>query len=338
MKLSNKNEKDWSHWHDRLHKKLLSNKTLLPKHSALLISLSGGQDSMAMVKLIIDLGRIYSWKLHIWHGNHGWHKKSCQIAKELESWCTDRNLSFYTNATTKTKTKTELSAREWRYQNLIQTVEEISTTETGTKCRHILTGHTSSDKAETFIMNLARGAHLKGLSSLKETRLLNQKIQLVRPILIFSRSETLKICQDLKIPVWVDPSNESNIFSRNRIRNEILPVLEDLHPGCTQRISNLSEKFNSYKEDQASIAILALSAISKEKGLCKLTMASIPVTARETILSAWLNQHGIFFLAAKQLNIISLKIIGNSPGSIDLTKGWKISWCRRYINLKQTSP
>ena len=87
MSLHNNSKKPWSLWQQRLHKELKRTKTLLPAGSSLLISVSGGQDSIAMLQLISDLQRLYKWKLHVWHGDHGWHEKSKIIAVELEQWC-----------------------------------------------------------------------------------------------------------------------------------------------------------------------------------------------------------------------------------------------------------
>ena len=58
---------------------------LLPSGSALLIAVSGGQDSMALLGLLRDLQRLHHWNLQIWHGDHGWNKQSKQVASELST-------------------------------------------------------------------------------------------------------------------------------------------------------------------------------------------------------------------------------------------------------------
>ena len=68
----------------RLHKRLKQNKALLPSNSKLLLAISGGQDSMALLKLIIDLRRLYKWQVEIWHGDHQWHSKSKETEEELK--------------------------------------------------------------------------------------------------------------------------------------------------------------------------------------------------------------------------------------------------------------
>ena len=76
MSQSSQNDRSWSKWHMRLHKRLKQNKSLLPSNSTILLAISGGQDSMALLKLIIDLKRLHKWQVEIWHGDHQWHASS----------------------------------------------------------------------------------------------------------------------------------------------------------------------------------------------------------------------------------------------------------------------
>ena len=70
----------------RLHKRLKQYKSLLPSNSTILLAISGGQDSIALLKLIIDLKRLHKWQGEIWHGNHQWHAKSEKTKEELKLW------------------------------------------------------------------------------------------------------------------------------------------------------------------------------------------------------------------------------------------------------------
>ena len=76
------NKTSWSKWHKRLHQRLKNNNSLLPSNSTLLLAISGGQDSMALLKLINDLKRLYDWEIEVWHGDHNWHENSEQINVE----------------------------------------------------------------------------------------------------------------------------------------------------------------------------------------------------------------------------------------------------------------
>ena len=131
----------------------------------------------------------------------------------------------------------EEKARNWRYKNLIKKANLLSSNNLGFPCKRILTGHTATDRAETIIMNLARGTDLIGLSTLKEHRTLENNIDLARPLLIFNRNETLEICKEFNLPIWIDPSNENINLTRNKIRKEILPILNSIYKGADSRKS-----------------------------------------------------------------------------------------------------
>ena len=113
-------QKNWSSWHHQLHKEILSKKMLIPKGSNILVSVSGGQDSMALLTLINDLKKLHNWSISVWHGDHQWHKQSSIYALELKSYCEDRNISFYFDQAKKENISSEEKAREWRYKNYVK--------------------------------------------------------------------------------------------------------------------------------------------------------------------------------------------------------------------------
>ena len=82
-------QQGWSRWHHRFHRHLLDQPALLPAQARLLVAVSGGQDSMALLRLLLDR-HLHHWTLHVWHGDHGWHGGSGTIASDLAAWCTDQ--------------------------------------------------------------------------------------------------------------------------------------------------------------------------------------------------------------------------------------------------------
>ena len=170
--MSDKNltQKKWLSWHHLLHREFLSKKTLIPKGSNILISVSGGQDSMALLTLIDDLKKIHNWSISVWHGDHQWHKKSSLYALELKSYCEGKNIPFYFDKADKENILTEEKAREWRYQKLCEIAKTTLKEKQQNKNIYLLTGHTSTDNAETFILNLSRGSNFAGLSNIENKR------------------------------------------------------------------------------------------------------------------------------------------------------------------------
>ena len=144
---------------------------------------------MALLQLLLDLRRLHHWELKLWHGDHGWHEGSQQIASELQNWCMHQGLPLLVSQAGPVEAKTEATARDWRYQELLSHCNNLA-------CDAV-TAHTASDRAETVLMNLARGSDLAGISSLPIKRALraNQPDSPIvrRPLQEFSRSETSAI-------------------------------------------------------------------------------------------------------------------------------------------------
>ena len=336
MSQSVPNDSSWSKWHMRLHKKLKERKSLLPKNSTLLLAISGGQDSMALLKLIIDLKRLYQWQIEVWHGDHQWHNKSKKIETELKVWCLKHKIPFHSNHAKKEDVINEGMARDWRYKQLIMKAKLLSSKNTYFPCRRILTGHTSTDRAETILMNLARGADLIGLSTLKEQRALDNNLDLARPLLIFNRDETLQICKEFNLPIWIDPSNANMKFTRNRIRNEVLPILNSIYKGADSRIASVAYRLESYNEDQQLLAKIAIEFCKGEQinSLSRKKIIDLPNSIRKVILSNWLKTVGVKRVTYLQIEEINNKISAKkAPGMIHLHGDFLITWNKEAIYI-----
>ena len=101
MSNQNSTKKNWTSWHHLLHKEILGNKKLIPNGANLLIAVSGGQDSMALLNLINDIKMQHNWFVNVWHGDHQWHEKSSKYALELKSYCEAKTLTFYVDQANK---------------------------------------------------------------------------------------------------------------------------------------------------------------------------------------------------------------------------------------------
>ena len=319
----------WTSWHDRLHRRLLMQPQLLPKGSSLLLAVSGGQDSMALLALLQDLAPLHGWSLSLWHGDHGWHDNSSRIAAELSSWCQKWQLSLQVDQAAPGEVPSEAKARQWRYERLAQRGRLTGA--------DVVTGHTANDRAETMLLQLARGSDLAGLAGLPSVRPLSMEGPLLRrPLLHLQRHDTLQICRELALPIWEDPSNQSPEFSRNRIRQEVLPVLEALHPGSTQRMSDLAERVSQVRDSQTELSRMALKLLQTAAGLDRRGLGTLGSATRRLLLAQWLQQQGVPALPASQLNELSRRLDNGAPGgAADLAGGWQLSWRGGELVLQQ---
>lgn len=206
----------WTPLHATIHS-LLKARQLLPKGARVLAAVSGGQDSLCLLRLLLDLQPKWGWQLAIAHCDHRWQGDAGNadfVWQVAIAW----QLPVYL-ATAATPTETEAAARQWRYAELGAIAQQHD-------FGFVVTGHTASDRAETLLYNLMRGSGADGLQAMTWSRTLVADIQLVRPLLTITRSETGNFCKQQTIPIWQDPANQDLRFARSRIRQELLPYLQ----------------------------------------------------------------------------------------------------------------
>lgn len=206
----------WTQLHARVHT-VIKQRQLLQPHQAILVAVSGGQDSLCLLQLLCDLRCHWSWDLAVAHCDHHW-STDVGLAEHVAQVIQDLGLPYY-QTVAPSLSETEATARQWRYQALSQIA-----TQAGFEV--VVTGHTRSDRAETFLFNLLRGTGIDGLAALTWERFLTPEVKLVRPLLAVSRSETGEFCQRLQLPVWEDATNRNLNYARNRIRGELIPYLQ----------------------------------------------------------------------------------------------------------------
>lgn len=206
----------WTNLHARLHTTLKQTK-LISKADKILMAVSGGQDSICLLKLLLDLQPKWDLEIAIGHCDHQW-STDLGIADFVQEIAKEWKIPFYLKTAINLK-ETEAAARKWRYQALQEIAQEQD-------FNIIVTGHTQSDRAETLLYNLIRGSGVEGLSALSWKRELNPTLSLVRPLLNVSRTETGEFCQQLQLPVWDDQANHNLKYARNRIRTQVLPYLK----------------------------------------------------------------------------------------------------------------
>ena len=325
----------WSPDHLRLHRWLRRRPALLPAEAPLLLAVSGGQDSMALTGLLLGLRRHHGWRLHLWHGDPRRRPESAAQAAALAAWAAGQGLEIQLERADPAPAG-EAQARLWRYACLERQARQLG-------CGHVLTGHTASDRAETMLFNLARGSDRRGLTTPRASRSLGAEPgapRLVRPLLAFSRADTARICRDLGLPVWLDPGNTDPRFARNRIRAEVLPVLEALHPGAGRRISALAERWGEELEAEEELLALALEVLSQPvegpavAALARPRLTALAPASQGRLLQAWLTRLRGQPLASESLAQLLARLASNGgPGRMDVGNGWQLRWERSTLVL-----
>ncbi|MEJ2721504.1 MAG: tRNA lysidine(34) synthetase TilS [bacterium] len=212
---------------------------LVRSRSLVLAAVSGGADSMAMLSILHTLSTDLDFQLAVGHFNHKLRgpadaKKERRIAADAARAL---GLSFHYGeadvgaSALETGDSLEEAARRVRYGFLTGTAERLG-------AAHIATGHSRDDQAETVLMRIMRGAGIRGLAGIPTKR---GGGLIIRPVLVLGRQELRAYCEKRRVPFVDDPSNTDRRFLRNRIRLDLLPLLEsEYHAGVTDSLLRLS--------------------------------------------------------------------------------------------------
>lgn len=214
---------------------------MLSKGDRVLIGVSGGADSIALLEFFVSVKEKYDLDICVAHVEHGIRgEDSVNDAEFVENYCKKLGVNFYLktidapNLAKKAKMGVEEYSRMARY-DFFNTIE----------CDKIATAHNLTDNIETLLFRLARGTGLKGACSIPAVR-----GKIIRPFIEVSSGEIRKWCNDNNIPYRVDCTNSDSAYSRNLIRLEILPLFEKLNANYQDNIENFISDVN---EDYAFI-------------------------------------------------------------------------------------
>ena len=199
----------------------------------MLIAVSGGADSVALLFLLHQVADEMGLSLQAAHLDHALRDASRDDARFVEQLCAGLGVPLtmarrdVAEIARRCKGNLEEIARKVRRDFLTLTAQENN-------CHLIALGHHADDQAETFLMRLLRGASPAGLASM---RMVNGSV--VRPLLPFRRAELLAYLKEMGVAWREDESNLDPMFTRNRIRHHLLPLLESFNPNISGQLAGL---------------------------------------------------------------------------------------------------
>jgi len=262
-----------------------------------LVAVSGGADSVALVRALHRLSVGGEGRLMVAHFNHGLRgAESDGDQAFVEELGRELGLRVVAERSEGGKERgrdganSEESLRELRYQFLARVADESG-------ARYVATAHTADDQVETVMHNILRGTGLAGLAGVPRTRPLTGAATLIRPLLCVSRAEVLEYLAGLGQGYREDSSNASTEYTRNRIRRELLPYLEsNFNPQVREALTRLSQIAGAANEWMEHEAQLALGAMVRpmEDGieLDAHALGSQPAFLAQLVLRALWRQQG----------------------------------------------
>lgn len=220
----------------------IKEQNLLQPHSTLIVGLSGGPDSVFLLHALKALQEEYSLTLIVAHLDHQWrpdsHKDALfcqQLARDLALSCIVQTASEMPIAKKPTGSQ-EALGRQLRRAFFEQLAHEYS-------AQAIALAHHADDQQETFFIRLLRGATISGLASIRPSH-----NNYIRPLLSITKEEILAYLHEHALDYLVDPTNKHNTYLRNKIRNQIVPLLKladcRFEKNCIKTIAHIQETDN----------------------------------------------------------------------------------------------
>lgn len=297
---------------------------LLKKGDTVLIGVSGGTDSLTLLYVLNYLKKEFQLKLHIAHLDHMLRRDSAndrkfveKTAQKLDIPATCEKINIKEIAK---KGSLEEICRNARLDFLFKAAKNI-------KADKIALGHNLDDQAETVLMRLLRGSGLYGLSGILPKRKI-YGFTVIRPLLEVKRKEIAAFLKRKKIRPRVDSSNSQDIYLRNKIRNQLLPVLEkDYNRNIKQVLSNTAESIVNDYDFLSQVSVETAKRLGPNinlKRFSRLHTAIQRMVLRREICRLKGNTRGIGFRHIQEIEDLILnrprKSLVDLPGNIRVKK------------------
>lgn len=213
----------------------------IPENGKIILGLSGGADSVFLLNLCLHLQKTHPFAIIVAHVNHGIRgKESDQDATFAKNLAKKNALSFQLKKINKQPAgNTEEQFRKIRYDFFEKLRKKH-------KANLILTAHHLNDNIETVLLNLTRGCHLDGLKGME---IIDPKRHLLRPLLTTPKSEILKYLKKHRVPHREDSTNQNTDYSRNRIRQNVIPELKKINKNLEKSFLQNITNFKSVREN-----------------------------------------------------------------------------------------
>lgn len=209
---------------------------LIEKNDSIVVGVSGGPDSMTLLSILLKLKEEFNLKIYVAHVNHMLRENAIKDEEYVKEFCEKNNIEIFikkaniSEIAQKEKIGLEEAGRNVRYNFFEEVLKN-------TESNKIAIAHNLNDKVETIIMNTLRGSGVSGLKGIEAKRK-----KYIRPLIEIERYEIEKYCIENKINPRHDESNDDNTYTRNKIRNIVIPYIKnEFNPNIIKTLNRLSE-------------------------------------------------------------------------------------------------
>lgn len=306
---------------------------MIAEGDTVIVGISGGADSVCLLLVLLELQREISFAIRAVHVEHGIRgEESREDAAFVKRLCEDKKIPFIQynynvpQIAKERGTSEEEAGRMLRYEVFGKEAEKFLQGK-------ISVAHNQNDNAETMLHHLIRGSHLRGLTGIPPVR-----GKIIRPLLCVSREEIEAYLQEKKQDYRTDATNFETVYTRNRIRHEVLPVLEEINPSAVSHMVRTAEALREtqeYLDIQAEILAEQTVHFKGSEALIETEkLKSVPNLLRNQVLYQCLVRLAYFRKDIAEVHITDLwKLSGRQVGkSICLPYG--LAAVREYGGIR----
>ncbi len=240
---------------------------MLQPGDRVVVGVSGGADSMALLHVLWELQRDLQLFLCVAHFDHGLRAEGPAEKSFVQEASLRLGIPFISQKGDVREKKEhqrltlQEAAREVRYSFLLETARIHQATK-------IAVGHTADDQAESILMRLLRGSGTRGLGGIPPVR---DKV-FIRPLLESWRGEVESFLREKKVAFLTDPSNRFPRFLRSRIRHELLPILQQYNPRISQSLVQMADIFRAEEDFWQNLVKEKFPSLVRQEGLNSITL------------------------------------------------------------------
>ena len=306
------------------------NQSIIPTNSTIIVGLSGGPDSVYLLYQLAHIAKSLHIKIIAAHLDHEWQESSKNAVQLCQNLCLQLGIELIVKKLSELKFTAKWNGSQEEVGRKIRRYFFQSVLEEHQEAR-IALAHHLQDQQETFFIRLIRGSSLDGLTGIKEDDGLY-----IRPILHCNKQEIINYLNTHQIAYYTDPTNTSDQYLRNRIRNHVIPTLQKVDLRFEKKLQTTMQhlnQVNSFLEQQTE---LIATRISTDQGIVIQDFLALHTIIQQKILLNMLIEHKVFFTPSENLFKEIMRFLEKSSShKHTIHESWYIQKNKRYFIMKK---
>lgn len=305
---------------------------LIKNGDNVVVGVSGGPDSMALLNILIKLKQTsnINYEICVAHINHMIREEADIETEYVINFCKENNIECYVKKekveelAKNNKIGTEEAGRKLRYEFFNEVGKKVN-------ANKVATAHNANDNAETVLMNIIRGTSTSGLKGIEPIR----NNYYIRPLIEISRNEIEEYCNKEELNPKYDKSNKENIYTRNKVRNLLIPFIEkEFNPKIISSINRLSEIATSENDFLDKLVIQNYEKIKIDEAL-----GNKQIEGKNTIILSLKDFNELDLVIKNRLVLYTInKLLGTSQNIEKIHIEDIIKLCKNNIGNKFLLP